>query len=138
LSVALGYDAATGVLSGRINRKDTGRCCCTLSHATLPEKDIKLMLVPDENGTFSAGLLERSRWIVLVEGRSALAPGRLVDIRRSAAWRSLPEAGCRVPAVMAFSMRGSSSSISRLLTRSRPSFLNLDSRRLMLSMVRPR
>jgi hypothetical protein len=29
LSVALGYDAATGVLSGRINRKDTGRCCCT-------------------------------------------------------------------------------------------------------------
>jgi hypothetical protein len=70
LSVALGYDAATGVLSGRINRKDSGPLLLHLSHATLPEKDIKLVLVPDEKGAFSAELplLERSRWIVLVEG----------------------------------------------------------------------
>ena len=71
LSMALGYDAATGVLSGRINRRDTGPLLLHLSHATLPDKDIKLVLVPDENGTFSASLplLERSRWIVLVEGQ---------------------------------------------------------------------
>ena len=71
LSMALGYDAATGVLSGRVNRKDTGPLLLHLSHATLPDKDIKLVLVPDENGTFSASLplLERSRWIVLVEGQ---------------------------------------------------------------------
>jgi hypothetical protein len=70
LSVALGYDATIGVLSGRINRKDSGPLLLHLSHATLPEKDIKLMLVPDQNGAFSAELplLERSRWIVLVEG----------------------------------------------------------------------
>ncbi|MYM22868.1 cytochrome oxidase assembly protein [Duganella sp. FT135W] len=71
LSVALGYDAITGTLSGRINRKDSGPLLLHLSHATLPEKDIKLVLVPDENGAFSARLplLERSRWIVLVEGQ---------------------------------------------------------------------
>jgi hypothetical protein len=70
LSVALGYDAVTGVLSGRINRRDSGPLLLHLSHATLPEKDIKLVLVPDEKGAFSAELplLERSRWIVLVEG----------------------------------------------------------------------
>jgi hypothetical protein len=70
LSVALGYDAATGVLSGRVNRKDTGPLQLHLSHATQPEKDIKLKLVPDQLGAFSAALpmLERSRWIVLVEG----------------------------------------------------------------------
>lgn len=70
LSLALGYDAATGTLSGRINRKDAGPLLLHLSHATLPDKDIKLVLVPDENGSFSASLpqLERSRWTVLVEG----------------------------------------------------------------------
>ncbi|WP_343730898.1 FixH family protein [Duganella sp.] len=71
LSMALGYDAASGTLSGRINRKDSGPLLLHLSHATLPEKDIKLVLVPDANGRFSANLplLERSRWIVLVEGQ---------------------------------------------------------------------
>lgn len=70
LSVALGYDAASGQLSGRINRQGTGPLLVHLSHATLPEKDIKLMVTPDANGAFSAALpmLERSRWVVLVEG----------------------------------------------------------------------
>jgi hypothetical protein len=70
LSMTLGYDAATGALSGRINRKDTGPLMLHLSHATQPEKDLKLMLVPDAEGNFSVALpmLERSRWVVLVEG----------------------------------------------------------------------
>jgi hypothetical protein len=69
LSVALGYDAATGELSGRVNRKRTGPLLLHLSHATLPQKDIKLVLKPDADGVFRTGLpmLERSRWIVLVE-----------------------------------------------------------------------
>ncbi|MYM29332.1 cytochrome oxidase assembly protein [Duganella sp. CY15W] len=82
LSVALGYDAANGLLTGRINRKDTGPLMLHLSHATLPEKDIRMVLVPDENGAFSVALpmLERSRWIVLVEG-----PKR--DWRLAGAWK---------------------------------------------------
>ena len=69
LSVALGYDAATGALTGRVNRKQTGPLLLHLSHATLPQKDIKVVLQPDADGVFRAELtmLERSRWIVLVE-----------------------------------------------------------------------
>ena len=69
LSVALGYDAATGVLSGRVNRLDTGPLLLHLSHATLPEKDLKMVLKPDANGVFRVEMpmLERSRWLVLVE-----------------------------------------------------------------------
>ena len=41
-----------------------------LSHATLPEKDVQLVVQPDEFGAFQVDLpmLERSRWVVLVEG----------------------------------------------------------------------
>jgi hypothetical protein len=69
LSVALGYDASTGALTGRINRKHSGPLLLHLSHATLPQKDIKVVLKPDADGVFRAELpmLERSRWIVLVE-----------------------------------------------------------------------
>lgn len=69
LSVALGYDAASGVLSGRVNRKQTGPLLLHLSHATQPEKDIKMVLMPDADGVFRVAMpmLERSRWIVLVE-----------------------------------------------------------------------
>jgi hypothetical protein len=71
LSMTLGYDVASGVMTGRINRQDTGPLMLHLSHATQPEKDIKLMLVPDADGHFSTRLpmLERSRWVVLVEGQ---------------------------------------------------------------------
>jgi hypothetical protein len=81
LSMALGYDASSGMLTGRINRKGTGPLMLQLSHATQPDKDIKLVLVPEENGAFSARLpmLERSRWIVLVEGEKR-------DWRLAGAW----------------------------------------------------
>lgn len=71
LSVTLGYDAGAGMLTGRVNRKDTGPLLLHLSHATQPEKDIRLLVTPDADGNFRAGLplLERSRWIVLVEGQ---------------------------------------------------------------------
>jgi hypothetical protein len=70
LAVALGYDATAGVLTGRINSKASGPLMLHLSHATLPEKDIRLVLKPDADGSFRAALpmLERSRWIVLMEG----------------------------------------------------------------------
>jgi len=69
LSVALDYDVASGALSGRVNRGDTGPLLLHLSHATLPEKDIKLLVKPDAGGAFRVDMpmLERSRWIVLVE-----------------------------------------------------------------------
>jgi hypothetical protein len=70
LSVKLGYDAANGLLTGSINRSDTGPLMLSLSHATQPAKDFKLIVVPAADGSFQARLpmLERSRWVVLVEG----------------------------------------------------------------------
>lgn len=70
LSVGIGYDAAAGLLTGSINRTDTGPLLISLSHATQPAKDLKLIVVPAADGSFSARLpmLERSRWVVLVEG----------------------------------------------------------------------
>jgi hypothetical protein len=72
LSATLGYDATFGVLVGRVTRNDhvpLGPLLLHLSHATLPEKDIKVVLRPNASGAFSVELpmLERSRWIVLVE-----------------------------------------------------------------------
>ncbi|MFS2136700.1 FixH family protein [Duganella sp. Dugasp56] len=75
LSVSLGYDATQGLLAGQLRRRTddhgrTERLFVHLSHATLPEKDIKLVVQPDEFGAFQINLpmLERSRWVVLVEG----------------------------------------------------------------------
>ncbi len=75
LSVSLGYDATRGLLAGQLRRNsdDHGRMerlFVHLSHATLPEKDIRLVVQPDEFGMFQVNLpmLERSRWVVLVEG----------------------------------------------------------------------
>jgi hypothetical protein len=75
LSVSLGYDATQGLLAGQLRRNSddhgrTERLFVHLSHATLPEKDIKLVVQPDEFGMFQINLpmLERSRWVVLVEG----------------------------------------------------------------------
>lgn len=81
LNMELGYDAAEGAITGRISRSDTGPLMLHLSHATQPEKDIKLILVPDADGRFTAKLplLERSRWVVLVEGQKR-------DWRLAGAW----------------------------------------------------
>jgi hypothetical protein len=75
LSVSLGYDATQGLLAGQLRRRTddhsrTERLFVHLSHATLPEKDIRLVVQPDEFGMFQINLpmLERSRWVVLVEG----------------------------------------------------------------------
>ncbi|WP_175000953.1 FixH family protein [Duganella vulcania] len=75
LSVEVGYDATQGALTGQLRRtaSDQGkaeRLFVHLSHATLPEKDIQLVVQPDEFGAFQINLpmLERSRWVVLVEG----------------------------------------------------------------------
>lgn len=73
LSVAVRYDAAEGKLAGRLATRDGdavhGPVLLHLAHATQPEKDIRLLLRPDADGAFSIGLpmLERSRWVVLVE-----------------------------------------------------------------------
>lgn len=86
LSMTLGYDATTGALNGQLRRgsSDQGRSerlFVHLSHATLPEKDIQLVVQPDEFGAFQINLpmLERSRWVVLVEGEKR-------DWRLAGAW----------------------------------------------------
>ncbi|ELX11626.1 putative FixH family protein [Janthinobacterium sp. HH01] len=86
LSMSLGYDATTGTLNGQLRRhsSDQGRSerlFVHLSHATLPEKDIQLVVQPDEFGAFQINLpmLERSRWVVLVEGEKR-------DWRLAGAW----------------------------------------------------
>ena len=81
LSLSLGYDATQGLLAGQLHRDGNGASAdgggsdnkqlfLRLSHATLPEKDIQLMVQPDAFGRFHINLpmLERSRWVVLVEG----------------------------------------------------------------------
>jgi hypothetical protein len=73
VSVAVRYDAADGKLAGRLTARDPaaahGPVLLHLAHATQPDKDIRLLLRPDADGAFSIGLpmLERSRWVVLVE-----------------------------------------------------------------------
>ncbi|WUR13250.1 FixH family protein [[Empedobacter] haloabium] len=73
LSVALRFDAADGKLAGRLTAREGGTVhgpvLLHLAHATQPDKDIRLLLRPDADGAFSIGLpmLERSRWVVLVE-----------------------------------------------------------------------
>ncbi len=75
LSAVIGYDATRGTLNGQLRRTasdqgQTERLFVHLSHATLPEKDIQLVVQPDEFGAFQISLpmLERSRWVVLIEG----------------------------------------------------------------------
>jgi hypothetical protein len=79
LSLSIGYDATQGMLDGQLHsngngadagRGGTKRLFLRLSHATLPEKDIQLVVQPDAAGRFRINLpmLERSRWVVLVEG----------------------------------------------------------------------
>ena len=86
LSMALGYDPTQGMLTGQLRRNsdDHGkmeRLFVRLSHASLPAKDIQLVVQPDEFGAFQINLpmLERSRWVVLVEGEKR-------DWRLAGAW----------------------------------------------------
>ncbi|MFC0167539.1 FixH family protein [Pseudoduganella danionis] len=74
LSAQLSYDAARGVLVGQLTRAvaqtQPEKLFVHLAHATLPEKDINLVVQPDAKGAFELNLpmLEQSRWVVLVEG----------------------------------------------------------------------
>lgn len=71
LSLSLGYDATQGLLAGQLHgNSNTRQLFVRLSHATLPDKDIQLVVQPDAFGRFQINLpmLERSRWVVLVEG----------------------------------------------------------------------
>jgi hypothetical protein len=81
LSLSIGYDATQGLLAGQLHGRgasasadgshgDAQQLFLRLSHATLPEKDIQLVVQPDAFGRFQINLpmLERSRWVVLVEG----------------------------------------------------------------------
>lgn len=80
LWLSLGYDATQGLLAGQLQRASDGegwggnnkirKLYLRLSHATLPDKDIQLVVQPDVYGRFQINLpmLERSRWVVLVEG----------------------------------------------------------------------
>ncbi|MGK5044604.1 FixH family protein [Janthinobacterium sp. GB4P2] len=72
MDTSLSYDVAQARLSGSVHsfgKAYQGPLQLHLAHATLPEKDIKLLVQPDAAGNFSVALpmLERSRWQVLVE-----------------------------------------------------------------------
>lgn len=79
------YDAASGVLAGSLRSAGMplGQACrIYLAHATLPQKDRILNVVPDAAGEFSVALpaLEAGRWQVVVEGERR-------DWRLSRVWR---------------------------------------------------
>ncbi|MDO9420920.1 MAG: FixH family protein [Herminiimonas sp.] len=66
------YDTPTRILSGSISNKAKqaiGDISVRLIHATIPEKDIVLLIQPDKAGHFSVALpmLDLGRWQVLVE-----------------------------------------------------------------------
>lgn len=66
------YDTPTRMLSGSVSNKAKqaiGKLSVRLIHATIPEKDIVLLVQPDKAGDFSVALpmLDLGRWQVLVE-----------------------------------------------------------------------
>ena len=72
MDTSLAYDVAQSRLTGSVHsfgKAYQAPLQLHLAHATLPEKDIRLMVQPDAEGNFSIALpmLERSRWQVLVE-----------------------------------------------------------------------
>lgn len=78
------YDPVAGRLTGSLYGADgpvVAPFRIHLAHATQPEKDLKLDVVPDGTGRFSVALpmLERARWQVVVEGGKR-------DWRLAAAW----------------------------------------------------
>jgi len=95
LSMTIGYDANRGALTGQVARHTgasgdgiTERLRLRLAHATLPDKDIEATVLPDAAGRFELPLamLERSRWVVLVEGEKR-------DWRLAGAWTWPKERG---------------------------------------------
>jgi hypothetical protein len=72
MKATLGYDAATGMLNGRLGDRGApvaGRIDIRLVHSTLPGKDIRLLAQADAQGRFAVALpmLDIARWQVLVE-----------------------------------------------------------------------
>lgn len=68
------YDAPTRMLSGSVSNKAKQAIdgiSVRLIHATIPEKDVVLLVQPDPSGKFSVALpmLEMGRWQVLVENQ---------------------------------------------------------------------
>jgi hypothetical protein len=70
VSAVLRYDAARGILTGKIDSKVVPAIVLLrLSHATQPSRDVQLTLHPAPDGVFGVALpmLERTRWQVLLE-----------------------------------------------------------------------
>ncbi len=73
IAAVLRYDAARGMLAGKIDSRAAipATLVLRLAHATQPSKDVVLEVHPAPDGVFDAALpmLERSRWHVLVESQ---------------------------------------------------------------------
>jgi hypothetical protein len=74
LALQARYDAQAGLLSGRLAAR-TGAAQSApftiyLAHPTLPQRDLRLLVRPAEDGAFTVALpgLERTHWQVVVEG----------------------------------------------------------------------
>lgn len=73
LSLAARYDAPAGVLRGQLTSFGKPLAApfrISLTHSTLPHKDIALEVTPDAQGRFTAPLarLDQARWQVVAEG----------------------------------------------------------------------
>lgn len=72
MATSMLYDPITGTLRGTLSSFDNpmpAKIRILLAHSTIPEKDIKLETVVDQQGNFSAALpiLEQAHWQVTVE-----------------------------------------------------------------------
>lgn len=72
LTFGIRYEPAGGKLAGSIRSENpvTEKIAISLIHSTRPEKDIRLLVQPDQEGNFAVELpmLDIARWQVLVEG----------------------------------------------------------------------
>lgn len=70
LEMEVGYDAASGMVSGMLKGLPKNEAVTlSLIHSTQPQKDITLRIQPDAEGRFSVALpmLDIARWQVLAE-----------------------------------------------------------------------
>jgi hypothetical protein len=84
LSLSLRFDAASGTLLGQVRGfKQRSALSLSLIHPTMPEKDLKLEAVVDEQGRFvmALPLLDRALWKVQLEDMT-----RTWRLRGSWAW----------------------------------------------------
>jgi len=91
LAATLRYDAARGILTGKIdsaNEAPQQRLALRLAHATQPAKDIAVDVQADADGVFGVALpmLERTRWQVLIESGEADAALRTWRLEGSWHW----------------------------------------------------